>query len=271
MYTLLFLSSLIAYLISAVLFIEYAMSKKNLFSKIALSAAIFGFLTQCLALIMRWLICGFAPMSNLYESMALFAWCVVMIFLIIEYRFHLSIIGAFIMPLAFLITGYSTLLDDTVVPLMPALQSYWLSIHVLICFLSYACFACAFCLGVMYLLQERQLKLKLTGKLLDRLPSLEVMDTISYNLVLFGFILLSAGIITGSIWASQAWGSWWSWDPKETWSFITWLIYAAYLHARLNSGYRGKRAAILSIIGFICVLFTYLGVSYLLPGLHSYL
>ncbi len=271
MYTLLFLSSLIAYLLSAVVFIAYAISKKNLFSKIGFFAAIFGFFTQCFALIMRWMICGFPPMSNLYESMTLFAWSIVMVFLIIEYRFKLSIIGAFIMPLAFLITGYSALLDDTVVPLMPALQSYWLSIHVMSCFLSYACFACAFSLGIMYLLQERQLKLKHTGKLFQRLPSLEVMDTINHNMVLFGFILLSAGIITGSIWASQAWGSWWSWDPKETWSFITWLIYAAYLHARLNAGYRGKRAAILSITGFISVLFTYLGVSYLLPGLHSYL
>lgn len=210
-------------------------------------------------------------MSNLYESMTLFAWCMVMVFLIIEHRFKLNIIGAFIMPLVFLITGYSALLDDTVVPLMPALQSYWLSIHVMSCFLSYACFACAFCLGFMYLLQERQLKLKHTGKLLDRLPSLEIMDTINHNMVLFGFILLSIGIITGSIWAQQAWGNWWSWDPKETWSFITWLIYAAYLHARLNAGWSGKRTAILSIIGFVCVLFTYWGVSYLLPGLHSYL
>ena len=134
MYTLLFLGVLISYLISAVVFIAYAISKKNLFSKIALFAAIFGFLTQCLTLIIRWLISGFPPMSNLYESMALFAWSVVLVFLIIEYRFKLSIIGAFIMPLAFLITGYSALLDDTVFPLMPALQSYWLSIHVISCF-----------------------------------------------------------------------------------------------------------------------------------------
>ena len=271
MYTLLFMGVLCAYLISAVLFIAYAISKRKLFSDIGLWAAISGFLTQCLALIVRWQISGFPPMSNLYESMALFAWSVVMVFLIAEYRFKISIIGAFIMPLAFLIIGYSSLLDATVVPLMPALQSYWLSIHVISCFLSYACFACAFCLGIMYLLQERQLKRKHTGRLLEMLPSLEVMDSINHSMVLFGFILLSAGIITGSIWASQAWGNWWSWDPKETWSFITWLIYAAYLHARLNSGWRGKRAAVLSIIGFACVMFTYLGVSYLLPGLHSYL
>lgn len=271
MYTVLFMGVLAAYLISAVLFIAYAISKKVLFSKIALTAAIFGFLTQCVALLLRWQISGFPPMSNLYESMALFAWAIVLVFLIIEYRFSIRIIGAFIMPMAFLITGYSSLLDATVAPLMPALQSYWLSIHVLSCFLSYACFACAFCLGVMYLLQERQVKRKHAGKLLEILPSLEVMDSINHNMVLFGFILLSAGIITGSIWASHAWGNWWSWDPKETWSFITWLIYAAYLHTRLNHGSRGKKAAILSIIGFICVMFTYLGVSYLLPGLHSYL
>ena len=271
MYTLLFLGVLISYLISAVSFVAFAFNRKIIFSKIAFFAAIFGFITQCFALLLRWMLSGFPPMSNLYESMSLFAWAVVLVFLILEFKFKLGIIGSFIMPLAFLIAGYAAMLDDTIVPLMPALQSYWLSIHVLTCFLSYACFACAFCLGIMYLLQERQLKSKHTGKLFKILPSLEVMDTINYNMVLFGFILLSAGIITGSIWAQRAWGNWWSWDPKETWSFITWLIYAAYLHSRFNTGWRGKKTAILSIAGFVSVIFTYLGVSFLLGGQHSYI
>ena len=143
-------------------------------------------------------------MSNLYESMSLFAWAIVLVFLILEYKFQFRIIGTFIMPLAFLTIGYASMLDSTITPLMPALQSYWLVIHVLACFLSYACFACAFSLGIMYLLQERQVKHKHIGKLLERLPSLDVMDKINYNIVLFGFVLLTAGIVTGSIWAQRA-------------------------------------------------------------------
>ncbi len=271
MYTILFLGVLIAYLISALSFVIFSINKNVFLAKSAIFLAIFGFLSHTATLIFRWVISGFPPMSNLYESMSLFAWAIVLIFLILEFKFKFQIIGTFIMPFAFLVTGYASLLDSSVKPLMPALQSYWLFIHVITCFLSYACFACAFFLGIMYLMQERQVKLKHIGKLFERLPSLDVMDKINYNMVLLGFVLLTAGILTGSIWAQQAWGNWWSWDPKETWSFITWLVYAAYLHARFNSGWRGKRAAILSIIGFISVLFTYLGVSFLLPGLHSYL
>ena len=175
------------------------------------------------------------------------------------------------MPLACLCIFSAAFLDNAIKPLMPALQSYWLFIHAMVCFLSYACFACAFSLGIMFLLQERQVKSKHTGKLFERLPALDVMDKINYNTVRIGLIFLTIGIITGSVWAQQAWGSWWSWDPKETWSLITWFIYAAYLHARLNSGWQGRKTAVLSIIGFLAVIFTYLGVSFLLPGLHSYL
>ena len=271
MYIMLFIGVLIAYIISAICFIIWALNKKRIVSQVALFLAIFGFLTNTLSLIVRAIVSGFPPMSNLYESMVLFAWAIVLIFLLLEYKYKFRIIGAFIMPLASLSILYASFLDSAIRPLLPALQSYWLVIHVMVCFLSYACFTCAFSLGVMFLLQERQVKSKHIGRLFERLPSLDVMDKINYNTVLIGFILLTIGIITGSVWAQQAWGSWWSWDPKETWSLITWFIYAAYLHARLNSGWQGKKTAVLSIIGFLAVLFTYLGVSFLLPGLHSYL
>ncbi len=271
MYNLLFLVVLISYLISALSFIAFLINKKGFAVGLAWLFTIFGFIAHSLSLIVRTLIAGFLPMSNLYESMSLFAWAIVLIFLIIEYKYKLRIIGAFVVPVAFIIILFCSIMDSTIKPLLPALQSYWLFIHVLSCFLSYACFTCAFSLGIMYLLQERQVKSKHIGKLLARLPALAVMDKINYNTVLVGFVLLTVGIITGSIWAQEAWGGWWSWDPKEIWSFITWLIYAAYLHARFNAGWRGKRTAILSIVGFLSVLFTYLGVSFLLPGLHSYL
>jgi cytochrome c-type biogenesis protein CcsB len=131
-------------------------------------------------------------------------------------------------------------------------------------------FAVAFGAGIMYLLMERELKRKKLGAIFKRLPSLNVLDDINYRCLTIGFPLLTLGIITGSIWASLAWGSYWTWDPKEVWSLITWLLYAALLHGRMTVGWRGRKAAILAIVGFCAVLFTFLGVNLLLPGLHTY-
>jgi cytochrome c-type biogenesis protein CcsB len=151
------------------------------------------------------------------------------------------------------------------------LQSNWLTSHVITCFLGYAAFTVAFGCGLLYLLKnmEKGDKEKPSG-FLGKLPSLVMLDALIYQSIALGFVFLTIGIMTGSIWAHYAWGSYWSWDPKETWSLITWLIYAIMLHARYVRGWRGKRLAVLAIIGFACVLFTYLGVNYL-PGLHSYL
>jgi cytochrome c-type biogenesis protein CcsB len=141
---------------------------------------------------------------------------------------------------------------------------------VTLAFLSYAAFALSFVAGVMYLIQNREIKLKRQSIFFFRLPSIETLDYLGYKLISVGFPLLTLGIITGALWANNAWGSYWSWDPKETWSLITWIIYASYLHARVIAGWSGRKAAYLSIIGFGCVLFTYLGVNLLLGGLHSY-
>jgi cytochrome c-type biogenesis protein CcsB len=133
-----------------------------------------------------------------------------------------------------------------------------------------AVFALAFCCGIMYLVQESQLKAKKVGAITKRLPSLQVLDDMNYQALKFGFPLLTLGIITGAVWAEYAWGRYWGWDPKETWSLITWFLYAALLHQRLTVGWRGRKAAIMAIAGFGAALFTFLGVNLLLPGLHSY-
>ena len=150
----------------------------------------------------------------------------------------------------------------------PALKSYWLVFHVITAILAYGAFAVSFGLGLMYILktyyEENVLKVEL------RLPPAMVLDELSYKIIIFGFSFLTLVIITGAIWANYAWGTYWSWDPKETWSLITWIIYAGYLHARLMLEWRGKRAAWLAILGFVAILFTFFGVNYLLPGLHSY-
>jgi cytochrome c-type biogenesis protein CcsB len=147
-------------------------------------------------------------------------------------------------------------------PLVPALQSNWLTAHVVTCFIGYAAFAVGFAASGAYLLKG--------GKGEGLLPSGKVLDDVAYRAVAVGFPFLTMGILTGAIWANYAWGTYWSWDPKETWSLITWLVYAAYLHARFTAGWRGQRLAWLSAVGFAAVVFTYWGVNFVLSGLHSY-
>ena len=217
---------------------------------------------------------GHIPLANLYESMVFFAWTIILIYLIIEWRTKSKIIGVFVVPIAFLAMAYASIapgIDNRIEPLIPALQSNWLTSHVITCFMGYAAFAIAFGCGLIYLLKNLDKdKTEKPAGFLEKLPALATLDTLIYQSIALGFVFLTIGIMTGSIWAHYAWGSYWSWDPKETWSLITWLIYAIILHARHVRGWRGKRMAIFALIGFACVLFTYLGVNYL-PGLHSYL
>lgn len=241
----------------------------------SLSAAV-GLIAQTLALILRWLESyklgiGHAPLSNLYESLIFFAWAIVLLYLIVEWRIKSRNIGAFVIPFAFLsmaLASFSPNITSRIQPLVPALQSNWLITHVITCFFGYAAFSIACGLGVMYLIKGFD-KGDKPGPFLHLLPQRGVLEELIYQSVITGFIFLTLGIITGSVWAYSAWGSYWSWDPKETWSLITWLVYATMLHSRFVRGWRGKRMAIMSVIGFASVLFTYFGVNYL-PGLHSY-
>jgi cytochrome c-type biogenesis protein CcsB len=152
----------------------------------------------------------------------------------------------------------------------PILKSAWLGIHTTLAVLGDAAFAFSFIVSAMYLVQERQLKHKHLGAIFHRLPPLDVMDTIGYRALSIGWPLFTLGMITGSLWANSAWGTYWSWDPKETWSLITWFVYSVYLHARYVRGWKGTQMAVISLIGFLSVIFTYLGVNLVLSGLHSY-
>ena len=218
----------------------------------------------------RYFAAGYTPVTSLFESLSFSAFAIVCVFLAFELRYNLRVLGAFVAPLAFLFSLFAAFLPGEVRSLPPVLNSNWLPVHVLVLFFGYAVFAVAFGAGIMYLLMERELKSKRMGPVFKRLPSLDVLDDINYRCLQIGFPLLTLGIITGSIWAEYAWGSYWSWDPKEVWSLVTWLFYAALLHGRLTVGWRGRKAAILAIVGFCSILFTFLGVNLLLPGLHSY-
>jgi len=230
----------------------------------------FGFISHCLVLTFRYIEAGHPPVVNLHESLSFFAWAIVGAFLLLHYRYRVDVVGTFASSLATLLVIWAAALPKDIIPLPPSLQSYWLPIHATFAFAGNAIFALAFCAGVVYLIQERLVKSKRVGNLSQRLPSLGVLDEINYRSLTVGFPLLTVGIVTGAVWAQYAWGSYWSWDPKETWSLITWLLYAALLHQRLAVGWRGKKAAIMSIVGFGAVLFTFLGVNLLLKGLHSY-
>jgi len=213
---------------------------------------------------------GHAPLSNLYESLVFFAWTAGVIYLFVEFKYKNALIGAFVTPIAFLAMAYASMspnISDRIQPLVPALKSNWLIAHVATCFFGYAAFAIAFGMSIMYLIKARNPE-KIEG-IIGHIPKLDLLDELTHRMVLFGFLFLTGGIITGAVWANSAWGSYWSWDPKETWSLITWFVYATLLHARLMRGWEGKQIAYLSILGFAAVLFTYFGVN-LLPGLHSY-
>ncbi|HSH69916.1 MAG TPA: c-type cytochrome biogenesis protein CcsB, partial [Deferrisomatales bacterium] len=192
-------------------------------------------------------------------------WCVVGMYLVLQLRYQLPSLGAFASPLALVFVLAAISLPGHIEPLPAALQTYWLPVHVTLLFIGDGAFSLAAVAGVMYLLQERQLKRKKLGALFHRLPNIDVLDELNYRCLTIGFPLLTMGIISGAIWAQQAWGTYWSWDPKETWSLITWLLYAALLHGRLTVGWRGRRAAVWAILGFASLLFTFLGVNYVLP------
>lgn len=256
-----------AYLAASVLYLCYGVIKTNFFGTAASWLTWLAFAAQTAAIVMRWLAShdmgmGHAPFSNLFESLVFFSWTLALIYLIIELFSKLRVIGAFAMPLAFLAMLYALTLDPSIKPLMPALKSNWLIAHVITCFLGYSGFGVSAALGLMYLVTGQAKEPKSKRALL--------LDDLIYQTVVVGFILLTAGIATGAIWANSAWGTYWSWDPKETWSLITWLVYAAMLHSRFMRGWQGRRLAYFSIAGFACVLFTYFGVNLLLSGLHSY-
>ena len=265
------------YLFATLLYVAIFVFKAE--KKLGTIATLFtlaALIIETVALGLRWqesyaLGIGHAPLTNMYESVVFFAWTIVAMYLLIEWRFKTKMIGAFAMPFAagaMMYASLSTNISKTINPLIPALQSNWLIAHVVTCFVGYAAFAVAAGLGIMYLLKSRAGDKP--DSMMSRLPELKIIDDITHKTMVFGFIWLSAGIITGAIWANSAWGTYWSWDPKETWSLITWFVYAITLHARYTRGWSGSRIAWLSLVGFASVIFTYYGVNFLLSGLHSY-
>jgi cytochrome c-type biogenesis protein CcsB len=261
-----FTISFLFYIAASLSFFVYLVGGKEKAGKFAVNASTAGFIVHTLAMILRIAESGRLPFSNQFEFASSFTWGIVLCYLVIHYYYKFTSVGAFVMPLAFLMMGYASVLPKDIKPLMPALQSNWLSFHVGSAIISYGSFAVACGLSIMYLLNSKNIKSS-KSKIL---PDEEACDYLSYRVIAFGYLMLTVVIISGAIWAKYAWSRYWAWDPKETWSLITWLIYSVYLHLRFNRGWRGKPAAWFAVIGFICVIFTFVGVNLLLPGLHSY-
>lgn len=349
--------STVAYILAMIVYIAYLAFKNSTIGIIATTITSIGFASHTAAFFMRWKefydisqmgIIRSIPLTNLYESLIFFVWCLILGYLIIEWKYKNRSFGAFITPIAGMALAFIDIsgMEKGIQPLVPALQSNWLLVHVVLSFIAYATFAIAFATAIMYLAVTTDNKksgayifwtvtlgifmsiliamgidflafkiavsspdafiksylFKATfrndsgliiflsyiaaavfvfvvwkyGHNLKRVIesfsiSKDILDDLTYKNIAIGFpIFTLGGLIIGAIWADQAWGRYWSWDPKETWSLILWFVYAFYLHARLLRGWRGKKIAIVSVIGFITTLFTYLGVNLLLSGLHAY-
>lgn len=347
----------ISYIIAMMLYITYLAFKKHFIGILATTLTIIGFLSHTAAFFIRWkefndiLNLGLlrsVPLTNLYESLIFFVWCLILGYLIIETKYKTRSFGAFILPIAGIFLSFLDISGTSkeIHPLVPALQSNWLLAHVTMSFIAYSTFAIAFSTSIMYLILTTKDKLepsyifwtsilgifisiliamaldfvvfKVVAKssesfiknylfkasfrsdsifisLLSYLLSItlifiiwkygyvfkklissfsiseDLLDTLTYKSIAIGFpIFTLGGLIFGAIWADQAWGKYWTWDPKETWSLITWFTYAFFLHCRFIKGWRGHKTAIMAIVGFISTIFTYLGVNLLLSGLHSY-
>lgn len=235
-----------------------------------------GLIMLTVAILLRWHEAQRPPFSNMYESLVLFAWSIALIYLALELVYGLRVAGAGAAILAVVSIAAASFFDDSIEALVPALQSNWLAYHVLTCFVGYAAFAVSAAASIVYLILKARGKAPSGGKESEPAGELiKAMQSFNYEAVRFGFLFLGVGIITGAVWANEAWGTYWSWDPKETWSLITWIIYAILIHFKYVSGRFGIKDlntfnAVCSIIGFLAVIFTYFGVNFILSGLHSY-
>ncbi|MBM9519570.1 c-type cytochrome biogenesis protein CcsB [Desulforhopalus vacuolatus] len=243
----------------------------NKLGRVATTITAIALLIQTTGIGLRWIESyqigiGHAPLTNMYESIVFFAWTIILLQLLVEWHFKTRISGTLNLALATIALAWASnsgTVQTAITPLVPALQSNWLVSHVITCFIGYAAFAMTAAFGLLYLLRSK-------GILVDRLPELNILDELNHKTMVFGFIWLTAGIISGSVWANSAWGTYWSWDSKEVWSLITWFFYAIILHARFTRGWSGMKIATLSMAGLAVVMFTYFGVNFWLSGLHSY-
>ena len=251
-------------------FIVYIIKQQKPVFKFSYWILVVGFIFHTIFLAYRYSILEAAPVLNLKSALSFFSWSIICAYLLFHIKFNLRILGSFVAPFASFLMIISSAMPWMNGHIKPVFKSLWLTIHVVTVFMGDALFAIAFLAAIMYLIQEYSIKHKKFGSFYNRLPSLATLDGINYYSLIYGFSFLTIGMITGSIYAQFAFGTYWQWDPKEVWSLVTWLCYAALLHERLTVGWRGRRAAIMSIVCFGVLIFTFFGVSHWMGGYHSF-
>jgi cytochrome c-type biogenesis protein CcsB len=265
----LILLTILAYMLSSAAYVAYLFLQKDKLQRFGHLILAVGILLHTVTIILGFTKTGHLPAGNLRETLSLAAWAVAGMFLLVQSKYNLKILGVFAAPLVTMVMIGVSLLPGSPAQDTNIFKSFWLISHVVIIFIGEASFALAGGLGVLYLIQENAIKAKKRRFFFKRLPSLELLDITGYACIVVGFTLLTIGLITGFVYAKSIWGRFWSWDPKEVWSGITWIFYAILLHERLTIGWRGRKSAIMAIVGFGVLIFTFLGVNLLLEGHHG--
>jgi len=265
----LLLLALASYGAATLVWLGYVWRQQDAWHRAGSWAVTFGWLCHTLALLLETVAQGFFPVGSFGAALSLFSWALITTFLILTWRYPVKVLGAMAPPLAALLLSGSLILPRPP-EIAPILQSFWLSFHIVAALLGNATFALAFLGGILYLVQERQIKNKKFGFFYKRLPSLETLDALNYYCINIGFVLLTLGIISGSLYAQYTLGTFWQWDPKETMTLVAWLLYAGLLHERLAKGWRGRRAALLAIAGFAVLMVTFVGADFWHRSYHRF-
>ena len=257
------------YMLSSAAYLAFLFIQRNATQIFGCLLLAIGFVCQSIILVWQFIQTGHLPVNNLHETLILVAWTLTGVFLLLRLKFHLKVLGVYAAPLAAFILLMAVQFPSEPQQPQNLLKGFWLVVHVLTILVGDAAFVLAAGAGILYLLQERSIKNRAPGFFFKRLPSLELLDSTGYACIVTGFTMLTIGLFSGMIFAKSVWGRFWSWDPKEVWSAITWIFYAILLHERLAVGWRGRRAAIMAIVGLVVMLFTFFGVNFLLKGHHG--
>lgn len=263
------LLTIVCYAASTAAYTLFLVRQKKTYYRGGVILLAVGFAVHLVMIVIGTIQAGHLPVNTLRDTLSFGALAVAGVFLLFQYRYRLKVLGVFTAPLAAVTMIIAALMPATAMPVQPVLKSMWLVSHVALVFVGEASLALACGIGILYLVQEQAIKSKKPGFFFRRLPSLDLLDSAGQTCILAGFVMMTLGLATGLIYAKSVWGRFWSWDPKEVWSGITWLLYAVLIHERLALGWRGRRAAIMAIIGFATVLFTFLGVNLFMSGHHG--
>jgi cytochrome c-type biogenesis protein CcsB len=262
--------ALILILLATAAFIVYLVRQQKTTYHWAYRLLLAGFAFLTLDVGYEYYSLGVAPVLTLKSSLSFFAWTLLLVYLLFHLKFRLMVLGSFVAPVAACLLILSSTLPTAEVMVKPIFRSLWLPVHIGTAFVGNGFFAVTFVAAIMYLLQESQIKKKRQGTLYNRLPSLETLDSINHFALICGFTFMTAGMITGAIYAQVALGSYWRWDPKEVCSLMAWVFYAVLLHERLAVGWRGRRAALLSVFGFLVLVLAFVGANLWLSEYHSF-